>query len=231
MRTPHRFYSQEKLGPKNSKLITRGPLMNQLKNVFRLVKGDKVILFDSSGSDFTAVIEAYEKDAVSLSILETHANTVKPARDIYLFASIIKKDNFEWVVQKATELGVSHIVPIMSERSEKKNLNIERLQKIIIEASEQSGRALLPTLSEILDLESALTKYAHVPSIAWDIQAPKFVSQDLIGVVGAYIGPEGGWSVNELEMFSKHNIKTQSLGPQVLRAETAVVAVLSQLVF
>jgi 16S rRNA (uracil1498-N3)-methyltransferase len=231
MRSPHRFFSQEKLGTKSSKHISHGPLVNQLKNVFRLSVGDKVILFDSSGFDSVAVIEGYEKDTVSFSIVETFLNTTKPSREIFLFASIVKKDTFEWIAQKATELGVSHIVPIMSERSEKKNLNDERLKKIIIEASEQSGRSTIPQLHEIINLESALEKFSNIQSIAWDIHAEKFVSQDLADVVGMYIGPEGGWTAHELELFLKHNIMTRSLGPQVLRAETAVIATLSQIVF
>lgn len=231
MRTLHRFYSQEKLGPKNSKLISRGPLVNQLRNVFRLVTGDEVILFDGSGFDFVSVIEGYEKDAVSFSVVEVRQNTVVTQHETYLFASVVKKDNFEWIAQKATELGVSHIVPVISERSEKKNLNMERLQKIVIEASEQSGRGTVPAISEILDLETAFEKYSHIKSIVWDIVAQKFVSQDLEDVVGVYIGPEGGWSPKELELFAKHNLKTRSLGPQVLRAETAVVAILSRMVF
>ncbi len=230
MRT-HRFFSQEKLGGTTSTLITCGPLVNQLKNVFRLTKGDEIILFDNSGYDFRAVIGDYEKDSVSLTIIEKNENTVLPTRETYLFASLVKKDTFEWIAQKATELGVSHIIPIVSSRSEKKDLNIERIQKIIIEAAEQSGRGTLPILYEITELDSALTNYAHVKSIAWHTQAVKFVSQDLEGAIGAYIGPEGGWSQEELELFKKHGVHTRSLGPQVLRSETAVIAVISQLVF
>lgn len=227
----HRFFSHEKLGGSTSKLITHGPLVNQLKNVFRFVQGDKIVLFDNSGYDFTAVIEGYEKDTVSLTILETNENTVLPAQETYLFASLVKKDTFEWIAEKATELGVSHIIPIISSRSEKKDLNIERLQKIIIEAAEQSGRGTLPELHGIVDLETALTQFAHIKSIAWHTLAPKFVSQDMAGTIGAYIGPEGGWSEEELELFKKHGIHSRSLGPQVLRSETAVIAVISQLVF
>ncbi len=226
----NRFFCEVTLDQKST-LITHAPLVNQLKNVFRLVTGDKIILFDGSGFDFISVITGYEKDTVSFTVVEVKQNTVVTRNETYLFASVVKKDNFEWIAQKATELGVSHIVPVISERSEKKNLNMERLQKIIVEASEQSGRGTIPTISEILDLESALEKYSHIKSIVWDIVAQKFVSQDLEGVVGAYIGPEGGWSPKELELFAKHNIKTRSLGPQVLRAETAVIAALSQMVF
>ncbi len=227
----HRFFLHDKIGSNESITITSESMINQFKNVFRFTKGDQVILFDNSGYDFTFSINDYGKDSVSLTRVDSHENIVLPLRETFLFASLVKKDNFEWIAQKATEIGVSHIIPIISERSEKKDLNIDRIQKIIIEAAEQSGRGTLPILYEITDLNSAILNYGHVKSIAWDPQAPKFVSQDLVGSIGAYVGPEGGWSPQELSLFKEHGIHTRSLGPQILKSETAVIAVISQLVF
>ena len=147
----HRFFVQDKIGDKSLLAVTSPAMVNQFKNVFRFVKGDRVILFDNSGFDFTFAIEGYDKDVVSLSRIEICENIVLPLRETYLFASLVKKDNFEWIAQKATELGVSHIIPIISDRSEKKDLNNDRIQKIIIEAAVQSGRGTLPILYEITD--------------------------------------------------------------------------------
>jgi 16S rRNA (uracil1498-N3)-methyltransferase len=127
--------------------------------------------------------------------------------------------------------GVSHIIPIISDRSEKKDINNDRINKIIVEASEQSGRGTLPILYEVTDLKSALSNYGHIKSLAWDPSAVKFSTEDILDCTGTYIGPEGGWSQQELDLFSEHGIKVKSLGPQVLRSETAVIAVISQLVF
>lgn len=227
----HRFYVEEKIGDEAHITLHSPELLNQLRNVFRFKSGDEVILFDGSGKDFTVSIEEFEKDAVRVSVSTREENHVLPIRETYLFASIVKKDTFEWIAQKATELGVSHIVPIMSDRSEKKSLNEDRLRKIIIEAAEQSGRATLPALHEIVDLQTALATHRHVQSVVWHTKAPKFVSQDVQEAFGAYIGPEGGWSPAELDLFKKYNLPVRSLGPQVLRAETAVIAVISRLVF
>jgi 16S rRNA (uracil1498-N3)-methyltransferase len=177
------------------------------------------------------LIESYENNSVLLSIIESAQNKVLPVRETYLFVSIVKKDNFEWIAEKATELGVSHIIPIISERTEKKDINIDRIKKIIIEASEQSGRGTIPILSEVIDLNTALTNYGHIKSIVWDPLATKFSTQDIGSSIGAYIGPEGGWSSKELELFKQHSLMIRSLGPQVLRSETAVIAVISRLVF
>jgi len=227
----HRFYSEEKLVGKTNSSITRASLVNQLKNVFRFEPGSDLIIFDGSGFDFLVTITKYENDTVSFNIKSVNENIVLPTRETYLFASLVKKDNFEWIVQKATELGVSHIIPVISDRTEKKDLNQERLLKIIIEAAEQSGRGTLPILYGVTDLEKALQDYGHVKSIAWHTQAPKFVQQDVSETLGAYIGPEGGWSTDEEEVFKKHGVHLRSLGPQVLRSETAVIAVISRLVF
>lgn len=227
----HRFFIEEKIEDRDKLIITHKPFINQIRNVFRFTKGDELIVFDNSGYDFLFQIDECEKENVSLILISKKENNVLPKREIYLFASLVKKDNFEWISQKATELGVSHIIPIFSERSEKKNLNTERIKKIIIEASEQSGRGTLPILHHIIELKSALNDYAQIKSISWDPSAEKFVSQDIIDCIGIYIGPEGGWSPQELELFNEHNINVRSLGPQVLRSETAVVAIISQLVF
>jgi len=227
----HRFFCDEKLTNRKSVVITHAPLVNQLKNVFRLKIGDEVVLFDNSGFDFHVSIDDLQKDSVAFSVNKVNPNTVFSLRETYLFASVVKKDNFEWITQKATELGVSHIIPIISERTEKKDLNIDRIQKIIIEAAEQSGRGTLPILYDVIDLDSALRKFGHVKSIAWHTKAGKFVSQDLENVIGAYIGPEGGWSDNEIESFKKHGIQVRSLGPQILRSETAVISVITLSVF
>jgi len=226
-----RFFIEDKLKDKDTLLITSDNLVNQLKNVFRFVKGDHVLFFDNSGYDFTFSINNFDNNSVSLNFINSRENTVIPTRETYLFASLVKKDNFEWIAQKATELGVSHIIPIASDRSEKKDLNLERIQKIIIEAAEQSGRGTLPILYSITDLSSAITNYGHVKSIVWDPASVKFSQKDVADCIGAYIGPEGGWSPQELELFNEHGIQVRSLGPQILRSETAVIAVISQLVF
>jgi len=206
-------------------------LRHQLKSVFRLGKGDNVILFDNSGYDFVARIEGFDDEAVTFTLLEKRENTVTPKRETHLFAAIVKKDTFEWIAEKATELGVSHIIPIITDRTEKKDVNFERLEKIIREAAEQSGRSTLPELHEVMELEDALKKFGEIKSIAWEPTASKFAAEDLENTSGTYIGPEGGWTPRELELFKQHSVLVRSLGPQILRAETAVVVALSKLVF
>lgn len=206
-------------------------LHNQLKNVLRLSPGDETLLFDGSGYDYLARVKGFGKDSVEFDVLEKRENKVVPPHETWLFAAIVKKDNFEWIVEKATELGVSHIVPVISARTEKKDLKMERLTKVSIEASEQSGRGTVPKIHDILKLADCLDTYSEQASIVWEPTATKFEKGDLEKITGVYIGPEGGWTKEELELFEKKGVKLASLGPQILRAETAVIAALSQIVF
>ncbi|MDB5259171.1 MAG: Ribosomal small subunit methyltransferase [Candidatus Taylorbacteria bacterium] len=241
----HRFYSAEKIEPQAAGALTRYGGADQWRKVFRFKTGDQVILFDGSGSDFVCEIESYDDDGgAAAKILEVRTNMVVAKRETILCAALVKKDTFEWIAQKATELGVSQIVPIIAERSEKKNINIERLHKIIIEAAEQSGRATLPTLHDAVSLDETIEIFSGTPesakqSLAWEPTAPLF---RIDGETAAapwikdkktitYIGPEGGWSQKELDLFKEKGIAMLSMGPQILRAETAVVSAISLVIF
>jgi 16S rRNA (uracil1498-N3)-methyltransferase len=264
----HRFFarnlSESKQEPQfgghsgtNSKEIVEGSIItyahdtHQWQRVFRYGQGDRVILFDGSGNDYVCEILAFPGEingvttGATLRVVEVRVNTVQPARQVILVVALVKKDTFEWIVEKATELGVAEIVPVLAERSEKKNLNTERLEKILIEAAEQSGRGDVPVLHEMMDLAEVLKDtriVSNSSAIVFDPSGRKFTEDDFtIGkggegkhkddTVAVFIGPEGGWSSEELELFKKVGLPILSLGPQVLRTETAVVAVLSRLVF
>ncbi len=235
----HRFYVTESIGSTQEISIHSDELANQLSRVFRLKTGDRVVLFDGSGFDYECVISDIRKDdknLVTFHVEKSMPSRFMPARDgreITLCAALVKKDTFEWIVEKATELGVTNIIPVMAERSEKKNLNEERLKKIAIEASEQSGRGTVPEIAPIVDLSKALelATASHVSALAFHLEGEPLSKQAPTGSVALFIGPEGGWSPEEVEMFHTNNIPVVSLGTQVLRAETAVVAALSLTVF
>jgi 16S rRNA (uracil1498-N3)-methyltransferase len=176
---------------------------------------------------------ALSKKNITIKILEKKSHFADATRDkkVSLYLSIIKKANFELAVEKCTEVGVSEIHPIISERSEKKDLNLERLNKIVKEASEQSGRFTLPQVFEIKSLEEAVSQVIKEGKecVAFDPSGEKrnLVSQKEVAI---FIGPEGGWSLAELDLFKKNNFKIVVMGENILRAETAaIVAVWSQL--
>ncbi len=227
----HRFFIDEKVGDQRELHIPSEKLIHQWRNVFRFEPGCSVILNDDSGYDYEAVIDSLNKNEANVRIVERRENKNVPSREIYLFVSLTKKDTFEWVLEKATELGVSRIIPIISERSEKKAINFERAKKIIREAAEQSGRAVLPRLYEVMNLADALSQY-EVPSIAWHPEAEIYTKQNIkSATLACYIGPEGGWSPREISLFVEHKVPVVSLGAAVLRTETASIATLALLLF
>jgi 16S rRNA (uracil1498-N3)-methyltransferase len=231
----HRFYIGEPVGTKTEIILGNSDVVHQIRKVFRLKKGDLLIVFDGSGSDYTCGIEDFREDSIVLGVREASKSRYMPEREVILYAALIKKDTFEWIVEKATELGVTKIVPIIAERTEKKAVNEDRLKKIVIEASEQSGRGSVPEVSAVISLKEAVIALKNGEgrtekgAIAFHTDAEAFDRADIADTesISCFIGPEGGWSPDEIALFHEHKIPVRSIGSQVLRAETAVVATLS----
>jgi 16S rRNA (uracil1498-N3)-methyltransferase len=234
----HRFYdavrTPENFDKSGFFTVPDPALVNQLKKVFRFHVGDTVIVFNGDGQDHQCVIKEFTRDSVVFQKQKSEPSRFMAPREAWLCASVVKKDNFEWIAEKATELGVSHIVPVLSDRSEKKSLNMERVNKIVVEAAEQSGRGDIPAVHEIFDLEKSIQ---YIKEKSPDAQIVAFHTEgelvqdevlDKSAAIAVFIGPEGGWSEGEVEMFHRLAIPLVSLGKQVLRAETAVVAALTK---
>ena len=226
----HRFYIGTPILDKKIEISDR-ELIHQWKSVFRYNVGSQVILFDGNGKDFLCIITLLSNSSTSVEVVEELDGGEKPKRDVTLCMALIKKDNFELIAEKATELGVTRIIPILCERSEKKNLNMERIRKIVIEASEQSGRGTVPEIREIRELGELLQE-GNLPNKKLLMHLDGQHINDVIDneeEIAIFIGPEGGWSENELMVFKTFGVDNISLGSQVLRAETAAIATLSLL--
>jgi 16S rRNA (uracil1498-N3)-methyltransferase len=219
----HRFYVSQPLG--EEVVIDDVSILKQWSKVFRYKKGDFVILFNGDGTDVTFSIDTLFVKSATLLRKEITPAYIPPQK-ITLYLSVIKKDNFELVAQKATELGVSAIIPIITERSEKKSLHGERLQKIIIEASEQCGRGDIPTLLPIVTLHDVFAiERPHTQSFVLQMNGIPFQAINIPSLdnVSLFIGPEGGWSPSEEQYFQDNGCEAISLGKTTLRAETAAI--------
>ncbi|MEI6058457.1 MAG: RsmE family RNA methyltransferase [archaeon] len=225
-----RFFIKQELKDGGEVNINDADFVHQIFHVFRKKAGDEIILLDNTGYEFLAEIVSLNKKEANLNILNKKEVLNICKNEVILLASLIKKDKFEWVLEKCTELGVSGFVPVISERSEKKGLNIERARKIIKEASEQSERGRMPEICEPIDLEEAL-KGLNCEAVALHLNGGLFNIEKLKSIekVGLFVGPEGGWGERDIAIFEKNNIPLITLGSQVLRAETASVAVSSKL--
>ena len=225
----HRFYSDQPLQAGRETLVTNENAIHQWKRVFRLGADDSIILFNGTGKEFLSRIVSFGKKDAVVYVAEEKQIPFAPRRELWLFAALVKKDNFEWILQKATELGAAHFVPLITDRSEKKDFNSERLQKIVVEAAEQSGRGTIPEIHGLMAPERAIEHYM-MPSVIFHLEGKQFVREEWdFPQIGAYLGPEGGWSDRELEIFKAKNLPILTLGGQTLRAETAAVAVSSLL--
>jgi 16S rRNA (uracil1498-N3)-methyltransferase len=218
-----RFFGEFDFSKKAVKIADTGQL-NQLQNVLRLKAGDEVILCDGRGNEALAEIADLDESHALLFVKKITANDRELPRRITLFCSVLKKENFEWVVQKAAEVGIARIVPIVTERTVKLGLPDDRLQKIAQEAAEQSGRGVVPEITAITDLGGALNG-AIGTNLMFDVSGENLNPQALKNVkeISIWIGPEGGWTENELAAAKAKNFIIVNLGKLTLRAETAAV--------
>ena len=226
----HRFFVREEINTKSSEVLLSDPaVVHQIKYVLRLRKNDEVILLNGEGTEFHGRIKILSKSQAVIAKIDVKEKSIKSEIEIHLFVALIKKDKFEWVLQKATELGVSRITPILSDRTEKQKLNMDRADKIVREASEQSGRVDFPFVDEPITLKEAIS-ICETP-IVLDLEGEPIDVTQLreTGNVSIFVGPEGGWSKKDFEQFEKKEYKRVTMGPQILRAETASVAIASLL--
>ncbi len=223
----HRFFVEERIAPDIRLAIKEAKLLHQWRNVLRLKIGSEVILFDGFGMDHRCELATLSSKEAVCMVRESSKNDIAQKQKLCLFVSLLKKDRFEWLLEKVTELGVMFIRPIVADRSEVKQFNLLRAKDIVKEAAEQSGRGSLPALYEPMELQNVFKEYQFFKSMAFDPHGEPFRK----GVshreekIGVFIGPEGGWSARELELFQQKKIPVYSLGLSTLRAETAAVAV------
>lgn len=249
VRPIHRFFiSPESISA--TSVTLSGDVVHQLSRVLRMRAGDEVLLLDGLGSEYLVELVDFGRDHVRGDVLDKRAVNAEPASSVDLYMSLLNKpDKFEWVLQKCTELGVSRFIPISAARSvpgKPEAGRRERWERIIREAAEQSGRGLLPALEETLPMNRALDAVArtlayaaprsHVallptPGAAASLKEALRPSEGRADTISLFIGPEGGFSEEEVSTAGGCGVTPVSLGPRTLRAETAAVAALSLVLY
>jgi 16S rRNA (uracil1498-N3)-methyltransferase len=228
-----RFFVDE---VRNGKAEIEGDDARHLTRVLRVEVGQRYEISDNRNV-FLAEIETARKEHVIFKTIEKLPAPEPDAR-ITLCAALIKFDHFEWMIEKATELGVAKIIPVQAIRSEHgleraAHKRIERWRRIAMEASQQSRRAHLPVIDLPIELPHALAIAAtHRFALDEDPAVRPLVSalpasRNRSDEIAILIGPEGGWTDDERTKFPEANWSPVSLGPLILRAETAAIAALS----
>lgn len=220
----HRFYYPLPLSNKKI-IINDKEIIHQIKNVLRLQKGDEIILFNEK-IEKLGRIDLISKDFLKI-ILEKEVDSLKePDSYVCLFSSILKRENFELLVEKATEIGIREIYPLICQRTVKLNFKKERMEKIIKEATEQSGRKSLLMVHPPLSFEEGLNLVNKDElNLFFDKEGEIFNKAlnkiNSFSKVNIFIGPEGGWTEEEKMKAKKNNFLIIKLSDLILRSETA----------
>ncbi len=216
-----------------SEIFLNKDTSHHLVNVLRCQIGDICHVFDGNGNEVKAKISVLNKAQVTLHVLEIVKNETESFLKIHLFQALCKGDKMDVIIQKAVELGVTEITPLLTERCDVK-LSDERLEKkmthwrnIMINATEQSGRAVLPRLNPPLSFDESIQSQAQNLRLLFTPHTNNRISEIGAGLVPAkqtiaiFIGPEGGFSESEENRALNQGVHTVALGKRILRTETA----------
>jgi len=230
--TRRRFHAQP--GEFNDQTVTLGTdEARHLRDVLRLKAGDEVYVFDGRGREFRCRLIKTTRDAAELSI-EAEVEPAKPESQLQLnlCVALLKGEKFDLVVQKATELGVRRVTPLITRYADihlrddsDATKRVSRWQRIALEAAKQSGRAFVPEISTPVAFESVAAEGLGVMFSERGGETLKNLIEQAPSHVTALIGSEGGWSDEEIESARARNFHVITLGGRILRAETAAITV------
>lgn len=242
--TKRRFHAPVDAFEHNASTVQlSGDEARHLRSVLRLGPGDRVYVFDGAGHEYECEVAEPGKDLVRLNII----GEVEPARPesplkMTLALSLLKSDKFDLVVQKATELGVFSIAPLETKLADIKlrdagdaEKRVQRWRRIALEAAKQSGRALVPAVDAPITLEAfaniQVGEYVVFFSEREGVSLARVAvdSSEALVKLTAVVGPEGGWTDEELELARSSGWKIVTLGGRVLRAETAAITAVTLL--
>ena len=251
---PQFFLSPESVTDK--KFHLKGPEAFHITKVLRYREGQPLVLFDGKGGRYEAVIQKIHQDgSVSGALTVTlHAKDSREHVRLNLYQGLLKASHWEWVLEKGTELGVSCFVPVLTPRTvvlmheaERAKSKMERWDKIILAASKQSGAAHLPELKKPLQFRDAIKACVEIglTLLAWEglsqataadtLRASLREADEKRGKdgleVNLFIGPEGGFSEEEVELAESLGVTVFGLGSRILRAETAAIAASSLILY
>ena len=231
----HRFFVDPAiLG--GERVALSGPQAHQMGRVLRLKPGDRIILVDGAGHESVVRLDEVRSSAVAGTVEVVRPSRPEPSLTLTLYQALVPRDRFETVLQKGTEVGVSRFVPVWCERSivpggdKIDDGRLERWRRIVTEAAEQCERGIVPEVTPPIRFADALAQAATAgPTlVAWERERERSIQAGLREALsgdgrtlGLMVGPEGGFSTIEMELVREAEVLTVSLGPRILRTETA----------
>lgn len=232
----NRFHCSTRLATGEAAVLTDSAAQH-LRRVLRARSGDEVLLFDGSGSEFRAVIVSGDERSTTLRVLErTAARETESPLMVTLIQGISRGERMDFVLQKATELGVTTIAPVVTERSVVRldagqaQRRLDHWRAVTVSACEQCGRTVLPVLQPVSMLTDCLSVANRAATrVMLTLDGSRSLAHAAAGsrCIEMLVGPEGGLSPHELEMAHRAGFVGATLGPRVLRTETAALAALT----
>ena len=211
-----------------AQVAVEGPQAHYLARVMRVAPGDAVILCDDASGEWAARVESVDKRAVTL-VCESLLRAREAVPDFTLCAALLKKDRFDLVLEKASELGVARVQPVLTRRCVADKLNLERARALVTEAAEQCARTALPEVLAPVKLDALLRGWEPGRALFFADEeggapaAATFASHS--GPAALLVGPEGGFDAAERAAIRAHSAaRAITLGPRILRGETAAIA-------
>jgi 16S rRNA (uracil1498-N3)-methyltransferase len=240
--TIHRFYIPE-IEIKDTKIVLPAEISHQITKVLRLNSGDIIIVFDNTQMEYTVMLEEVNRQTTIGRVIKQKKNNTEPETSVYLCQSLLPREKFEEVLQKGTQAGICAFFPIETERTVVKTKDIreeklQRWQKIAQEAAEQSERGIVPEVHQSKSFQQGVEQASEQGAIliAWEREENNFPSAVLPKLskakhVSLFIGPEGGFTKEEIDFAKSKGAQTISLGPRILKSETAGVILASLVLF
>ena len=232
---PRRFFV-ESLAEPGKRLTLRDDEAHHMLNVIRVRTGEEVLLFDGSGREAHARLAEAKRREARLDILSVEEVDREPPRTLTLACALPRATRMDWLVEKCCELGVARLIPMVTQRSvvkpsRREDNQVRRWQRTVIEAAKQSGRTRLMEVTSILPFGSVFEQARHAaariiasPGPGAEPLATLAARLEESATVFALIGPEGGFTAEEVELAMKAGCEPVSLGPRILRVETAAIA-------
>lgn len=225
--TPRLFIDQP-LGPGAAPRI-EGAAAHYLLNVMRAKPGDPLLLFDNISGEWLGTVVEAGKRALSVRI-ERRTRPIEAVPDLWLCFAPVKKARLDWIIEKATELGVRRLQPVVTERTIVERVKRERIEAQIVEACEQCGRTALPELADPVKLPELIRGWPEARALLFADEAGGAPMAETAAPAPAAIltGPEGGFTTRERDLLlACPAVRRVALGPRILRAETAAIAAIS----
>lgn len=242
----HRFFvPSEALRGISQGLLLPANVAHQVRDVLHMQSGEHLILLDNSGDELLCMVTMSNRTGVEVEPIERRPGRAEPAVHITLCQGMLKSARFEWILEKGTELGVSTFLPTICRRSisglqEAGPSKIQRWQRIIQEATEQCGRSRLPELLPIRQFPQIISTLPDeaLALIPWEEEREyslRSALQEVRGIgppsVVLFIGPEGGFTGEEIQLALSQSVRAVTLGSRILRAETAALATVANVLY